>query len=39
MAQSPSEHAAVLDGTPELGVHDLGLRPMEMLLIGLLYRD
>jgi putative redox protein len=35
VAQSPSGHAVVLDGPPELGGHNLGPRPMEMLLMGM----
>ncbi|MDG4594420.1 MAG: OsmC family protein [Candidatus Contendobacter sp.] len=35
VAQSPSGHAVVMDGPPELGGHNLGPRPMEMLLMGL----
>ena len=34
IAQSPSGHAVVMDGPPELGGHNLGPRPMEMLLMG-----
>ncbi|MCB1777459.1 MAG: OsmC family protein [Candidatus Competibacteraceae bacterium] len=34
-AQSPSGHALVMDGPPELGGHNLGPRPMEMLLMGM----
>ncbi|MFO1421464.1 MAG: OsmC family protein [Candidatus Competibacteraceae bacterium] len=35
VAQSPSGHALVIDGPPELGGHNLGPRPMEMLLMGM----
>ncbi len=35
VAQSPSGHALVMDGPPELGGHNLGPRPMEMLLMGM----
>ena len=35
VAQSPSGHALVLDGPPELGGHNLGPRPMELLLMGM----
>ena len=35
VAQSPSGHAVVLDGPPELGGRNLGPRPMEMLLMGM----
>ena len=34
VAESSSGHAVVLDGPPELGGHNLGPRPMEMLLMG-----
>ncbi len=35
VAQSPSGHALVIDGPPELGGHNLGPRPMELLLMGM----
>lgn len=35
VAQSGSGHAVVIDGPPELGGHNLGPRPMEMLLMGM----
>lgn len=35
IAQSPSGHALVIDGPPELGGHNLGPRPMELLLMGM----
>jgi putative redox protein len=35
MGESGSGHAIVLDGSPEIGGRDLGIRPMEMILIGL----
>lgn len=35
VAQTPSGHALVMDGPPELGGHNIGPRPMEMLLIGM----
>ena len=35
MGESGSGHAVVLDGSPEIGGRNLGIRPMEMLLIGL----
>ena len=35
VAQPPSGHAVVMDGPPELGGHNLGPRPMEMLLMGM----
>ena len=34
VAQAPSGHALVMDGPPELGGHNLGPRPMELLLMG-----
>lgn len=33
--QSGSGHTVVLDGAPEAGGRNLGVRPMEMVLIGL----
>ncbi len=35
VAESGSGHAVVLDGAPEGGGRNMGMRPMEMLLIGL----
>ena len=35
VAESGSGHAIVLDGAPEAGGRNLGMRPMEMLLLGL----
>ncbi|MEE1656537.1 OsmC family protein [Microvirga sp. CF3062] len=35
VGESGSGHAVVMDGAPEYGGHNLGIRPMEMLLIGL----
>ena len=35
VAESPSGHAVVIDGPPELGGRNLGMRPMEMLLLGM----
>jgi putative redox protein len=35
VAESGSGHAVVLDGAPESGGRNLGVRPMEMLLMGL----
>lgn len=35
VAESGSGHAIVIDGPPELGGHNLGARPMELLLLGL----
>ena len=33
--QSGSGHSVVMDGAPEAGGQNLGVRPMEMLLLGL----
>src|SRR5215470_14988019 len=35
VGESGSGHAIVLDGAPEAGGRNLGVRPMEMLLLGL----
>jgi len=35
MGESGSGHAVVMDGPPESGGRDLGIRPMEMILLGL----
>lgn len=35
VAESGSGHALVMDGPPEHGGRNLGVRPMEMLLLGL----
>lgn len=35
LGESDSGHAVVLDGPPESGGRNLGLRPMEMVLLGL----
>jgi putative redox protein len=35
LGEADSGHAVVLDGAPEFGGRNLGLRPMEMILIGL----
>jgi putative redox protein len=35
VGEAGSGHAVVMDGPPDLGGRNLGLRPMEMLLIGL----
>ena len=35
LGESGSGHAVVLDGSPEAGGRNLGIRPMEFLLIGL----
>jgi Predicted redox protein, regulator of disulfide bond formation len=35
MANAESGHALVMDGSTEIGGHNLGARPMEMLLMGL----
>jgi putative redox protein len=34
MAESGSGHAVMLDGAPEAGGRNIGMRPMEMLLAG-----
>jgi putative redox protein len=35
LGQSGSGHCVVMDGPPEAGGQDLGIRPMEMLLMGM----
>lgn len=35
VGESGSGHAIVMDGAPEYGGRNLGIRPMEMLLLGL----
>ncbi|MEW7979403.1 MAG: OsmC family protein [Candidatus Sedimenticola endophacoides] len=35
MGEAGSGHVVVMDGPPELGGRNLGLRPMEMMLLGL----
>ena len=35
VGESGSGHSVVMDGAPEAGGRDLGVRPMEMLLLGL----
>jgi putative redox protein len=35
VGQSESGHSVVMDGPPESGGRNLGIRPMEMLLLGL----
>ena len=35
VGESGSGHAVVMDGAPEAGGRNLGIRPMEMLLVGL----
>ena len=35
VGQSESGHSVVMDGPPESGGQNLGMRPMEMLLLGL----
>ena len=35
LAESGSGHSVVMDGPPDLGGRNLGVRPMEMLLMGL----
>lgn len=34
MGEADSGHALIMDGAPEVGGRNLGIRPMEMLLIG-----
>lgn len=34
VGESGSGHSVVMDGSPEAGGRDLGIRPMEMLLLG-----
>ena len=35
LGESDSGHAVVMDGAPDAGGRNLGVRPMEMLLIGM----
>ena len=35
VGQSASGHSVVMDGPPEFGGQNLGVRPMEMLILGL----
>ncbi|MGD8483972.1 MAG: OsmC family protein [Thioalkalispiraceae bacterium] len=35
IGESGSGHAVVMDGPPEHGGRDLGIRPMEMMLLGM----
>ena len=35
VGESGSGHAVVMDGAPEAGGRDIGVRPMEMLLLGM----
>ena len=35
MGESESGHAVILDGSPEIGGRNLGMRPMEILLVGM----
>jgi len=35
LGESGSGHAVVMDGPPDYGGRDLGIRPMEMLLLGM----
>lgn len=35
MGEAGSSHAVIMDGAPEYGGRNIGIRPMEMLLIGL----
>jgi putative redox protein len=35
VGESGSGHSVVMDGSPDAGGRDLGIRPMEMILLGL----
>ncbi len=35
VGESGSGHSVVMDGAPEVGGRDLGVRPMEMVLLGM----
>ncbi len=35
VGESGSGHAVVMDGPPDMGGRDLGVRPMEMMLLGM----
>jgi putative redox protein len=35
VGESGSGHAVVMDGSPDIGGRDMGVRPMEMMLLGL----
>jgi len=35
LGESESGHAVVMDGPPEIGGKNMGVRPMEMLLLGM----
>ena len=35
LGESGSGHTAVMDGAPDIGGRNLGVRPMEMMLLGL----
>ena len=35
VGESPSGHSVVMDGAPDAGGRNLGVRPMEMLILGL----
>jgi putative redox protein len=35
VGETPSSHSVVMDGAPDAGGRNLGVRPMEMLLLGL----
>jgi len=35
VGESASGHSVVMDGSPEAGGRDMGIRPMEMLLLGM----
>jgi len=39
MGESGSGHALVMDGPPEFGGRNLGVRPMELLLLNILLGD
>ena len=35
MGETESSHAVIMDGSPEIGGRNLGMRPMEMLLVSM----
>ncbi|NQV46757.1 MAG: OsmC family protein [Rhodospirillaceae bacterium] len=35
IGEAPSGHAIIMDGAPESGGRNMGVRPMEMLLLGM----
>jgi putative redox protein len=35
MGEADSGHAVIMDGSPEIGGRNLGMRPMELLLVGM----